>query len=304
MQIRKTRIRSAAHYLKRIGATPEFCVRVRAGDHVELLHELGFSKPLPTGETIVPAARGAISDFNANDKVVVHSELPKEQSSRLVYRTWKDWHGNSHSGMQVRRFETYPREFIQPPCEDLTISEDGGVLFVTSRTIGVDDEADDAVTHLINLFLELFGECELVTPSLEPITKVKKVQWEILPPGEHPWEKAEAAVKRVTSRLDEADRNVVEYRVKEIAKHAPDLVAVGTGGFDGYLVFGFRSKGVYVLESTHLDNATYVFRSDWESLSSLTKREILTANLQHARLVHNGQWGASIRSLFARLAPN
>lgn len=44
------------------------------------------------------------------------------------------------------------------------------------------------------------------------------------------------------------------------------------------------AKNLFVLESTHLDNATYVLKSNWQELSQLTKREILRCELyQHRR---------------------
>ncbi len=49
-------------------------------------------------------------------------------------------------------------------------------------------------------------------------------------------------------------------------------------------------KGVYVLESVHTNNATYVFEQDWEALSQMTKTDILSQQLQRDRVFHTNGW--------------
>lgn len=70
----------------------------------------------------------------------------------------------------------------------------------------------------------------------------------------------------------------------------PDFIAYGRSGFRGYIVFGFCKKNLFILESIFPNNATYIFESDWEGLSKLTKSEILNHNLQKGRLIHNANW--------------
>ena len=51
--------------------------------------------------------------------------------------------------------------------------------------------------HTINMFLEVFGYCEIVDKDENPIgqkIKIKEVSWRILPPGKYPWERAEKAL--------------------------------------------------------------------------------------------------------------
>jgi hypothetical protein len=75
-------------------------------------------------------------------------------------------------------------------------------------------------------------------------------------------------------------------------------MAIGNGGFVGYVVFGFEDTGIYILESAYINNATYVFDEGWEAFSQLTKAKILTQGVHHARIIHNKHWYRSIKSLF------
>lgn len=79
-----------------------------------------------------------------------------------------------------------------------------------------------------------------------------------------------------------------------INAYKPDFIGVGHGGFNGYFVFGFENKNVYILESVFLDNATYVFKENWEHLSELTKNEIINNDIEHIRVIHDKRWKQAI----------
>lgn len=68
-------------------------------------------------------------------------------------------------------------------------------------------------------------------------------------------------------------------------------------GFSRYVVFGFPQKNLYVVESMVYGNATYMFARDWESLSRMTKAEILEGGLHEQRLVHRLGWEDEVRRL-------
>ena len=68
-------------------------------------------------------------------------------------------------------------------------------------------------------------------------------------------------------------------------------------GFSGYLIFGFVDRSLYVLESAHYGNATYILDRDWESLSAMTKAELLDASLHQDRIIHRESWDQRVRDL-------
>lgn len=156
-----------------------------------------------------------------------------------------------------------------------------------------------AITHSINILLEIFGECEILTKDLQPIAPlaIRRLNWEIFPPGAHPWERVKKSIEPIVERAKKGKQDVILRRLEFMNQAVPELIAQGRGGFKGYIVFGFPRKNLYVLESLYYGNATYVFREDWESLSQLTKAEILDGNLQTGRLIHQPDWEREVRRL-------
>jgi hypothetical protein len=64
---------------------------------------IGFESMPSEGEEILPAVCGPATHFNANGRLVIRRDLPKESQSRMIWTSWKDWHGQTHNGMQTSR---------------------------------------------------------------------------------------------------------------------------------------------------------------------------------------------------------
>lgn len=89
------------------------------------LRAIGFDDAPSEGQSVIPSPIGPISTFNANGRETVRRDLPKICQSRMVWSTWNDWHGNRHSGMQVRSQQVYQKELVTPPEEYLTVHARG-----------------------------------------------------------------------------------------------------------------------------------------------------------------------------------
>lgn len=76
-------------------------------------------------------------------------------------------------------------------------------------------------------------------------------------------------------------------------------MAYGANGFNEYLVYGFKSRNLFVFESNQLDQATYVFKGNWEECSKLTKRDVIKGHLCHARIIHCAIWEKEISNLLS-----
>jgi hypothetical protein len=170
---------------------------------------------------------------------------------------------------------------------------------IVSRQLIKTPENFTDIKHVINVFLELFGECDLIRENYQPFIfeNITRLNWRILPPGQYPWEKVREQVKDRIQQLPRGNRPIVENQLEIISNHTPNFVAVGQGGFSDYMVFGFPAKNIYVLESIRTGNATYVFNEDWEVLSQMNKAEILNNNLQQERILHTPNWEAKINQL-------
>lgn len=290
-------VRSLTKILKTVGAAKKvrFTVLLE-GVSEELRKALGFDQNPSVGDYLIPSTMGKYTAFNNNGDIKVRRDLPKESESVMFYGASRDWHGGIHYGIKTRTMDKYPREYIPAPSEILEIIEINGRLHISSSELSLIESEEKRNIHVTNVMLECFSGFEIFDAEKNQIIgpKLKRLQWDVLPPGEYPWDKSKPIIHKATENLDEKDKEVIEYRMRVIAKRKPDFLATGRAGFSGYFVYGFKDKDIYVLESIHLDNATYIFNSEWESLSQLTKSEIINSTIPHQRIIHNGKWSVSV----------
>lgn len=266
--------------------------------------KVGFAAVPQVGEKVLSAIVGPVSRFNAEGSFIRHRDQPMETCYRLHEHKYKEWHGPER--LEATKYvdvpyKRYPRTPIPPPSVELSIVTlpDGRQAISTVSALTVDFENPDKLKHAINLMLELFGFCDVIDKDLLPIgvAPVVSLNWRVLPAGEMPWTQLEQHLKPVLDIQKKGKRPVVEHRLKEINRYSPTFVAVGHGGFTGYVIFGFRKIGLYVLECARYGNATYILEEDWKELSRLTKAEILNQKRHKVRLVHIPSWRARVGAL-------
>lgn len=303
MIIKKRRIRTLGNNLPTVKAGQRVIVGVRdlAGKET-LLKKVGFSN-LDAGATVLPSPTfGPVSDFNANGSYSIHKDKSKETVYRMAEWQWKQWHGRDTIDMSKFvdvPYERYPRTFVPPPGVELKIarSAEGEKLLTTPvYRLGA---TDDQLLHAINLLLEIFGECHVLTEELNDIlgTKAIRLNWRILPEGKRPWKELKNELSPLISGAPEGKRVLIEDRLKTINSFEPDFAAVGTAGFSGYIILGFPTSSTYVLESLYYGNATYVLGKNWETISKMTKAEILSENLHRERIIHRVGWHNRVKNV-------
>lgn len=301
MIITKNRVQNIDKYLKDFNEKESLYVILNDIDrHKNRLILMGFSFALPIGEKVLPSVFGSVSNYNANGKSKKLKDLPKENFYVEQSREIKDWHGNYHSVSTSMRYKRYQTEFIDAPSQELTILEnENKEKIISSDMLIVTDENKELIKHTINLFLELFGECNIVDDEFlsRQKTPIKRVNWNILPKGMMPWEKIREPLLELLEKTDIKSKHDTLNRFEFINDFNPDFVATGNGGFNDYVVFGFTDRNLYVLENSFAGNATYIFSNDWETLSQLSKAEILAENLQIHRLIHRKNWKQNIREI-------
>ncbi|MBA6349490.1 hypothetical protein [Colwellia sp. BRX8-9] len=290
-------VRSLAKLIKVAGSASKVRLTVNlSGLSKELLLKLGFNEKPSVGDYLVPSVLGKYTSFNVNGAVKIRKDLPLEPESVMFHSSSRDWHGGIHSGIRTRTIDKYPRENIPAPSETFEIITINGNSFISSAEIDLNDGDETRNIHLTNIMLECFSEFEIYDLDKEEIVgpRLKRLQWDILPSGECPWSKAKPIILKRTEHLKDNDKKVIEHRMKVISRKNPDFLATGRAGFSGYFVYGFKDLDVYVLESMELDNATYVFNSEWETISKLTKSQIINSDLPHNRIIHNKKWNFSV----------
>jgi hypothetical protein len=131
--------------------------------------------------------------------------------------------------------------------------------------------------------------------SSEWFDDVGVLPWIILPPGEHPFpaliEHFKSLAKKYNEEFDEERLNRI-YSLKPTARHK------GLGKFDRYIICLFKESRKAVLESPFYGNAIYIVEGDWESLSRLTKKELLEDYPREViRVIHSGDWFSRLKEL-------
>jgi hypothetical protein len=301
------RLRSIARRIASIA--PGTAVIVGLGNAEDFRDELvqaGFDPGLVVGERVLPTVVGPVTRFNAEGREIVHRDQPKETVYRQVEWTREEWNGpytQTVTDIVDIPYERYPRTFIEPPGAEIALARDpAGTLVVVSDPIEHDPADERRLLERVNLFGELFGQATLLTGDLEPYMRVRyrRLNWQLLPEGEQPWPDVERHARPIVERMAPNVAAVVKHRLRVLTeRHAPDLTAVGRAGFAGYIVFGYRDKNLYILESLEYGNATYVFDQDWEALSQLSKAQIIRGDLHIERVVHRAGWESRINRLLA-----
>jgi len=274
-------------------------------DNRQILKKIGFTELLNEGETVLPRPIfGSISRFNAEGKYLIHKDQPMETAYRQREWSWEQWAGYHETETKSKivdvPYKRYPRTFIPPPSVELSVVINrGNKKYIVAPEQILDLSNSEKPLHIINLFLEIFGYCEILTEDLGDyvLKNVRRLNWEILPPGKWPWNKIKDKVLPIIQQTNEQKQTVVIHRLKTITKFEPDFSAIGRAGFRGYIIFGFTNKNIYTLESIFTGNATYVFGEKWQSLSQLTKAEILEESLQKDRIIHRKKWDKHINNL-------
>lgn len=302
MYIKKRRIRNPKSYLKLLNPGEEFYISIPlSSTDLDIVGEIGFKSEMNLGEQILPKGIASISNYNAEGKFEKLKNLPMETAYRQGVWRWEDWGGNEHSKIVDIPYKRYQRRFIEPPSEEMTITINSLGKLIISRKFKNTKSAYGEILHCINLFLEIFGECEIINSTLKAPQKVKpiKLNWEILPPGKYPWNVVETSIRESLDKQPNGNKPIIRNRIETISGYSPDFCATGNGGFSGYMVFGFKSINLYILESVYNNNATYVFKDNWETFSKMTKKEVINGGHQFARVIHREGWVSNIKALFA-----
>lgn len=292
IKIKQKRLKSLKKYSPLLKGS-NLIVCVDLNENKSVASEIGFSNDLEQGETVLPTAIGNVSRFNAEGKEIVRRDLPKETHYNSVESpNWGDSYNGTHT--VELPYQKYPRDFIEPPSVELKIS--GDKIISPLMDYNLDEQG---LIHIINLFLELFGECILLNEKFEDFVKVpsKSLNWEVLPMGEMPWERLHGSLKPLLKKLDVKEKVACEERIKTLQSYSPDFTARGSAGFSGYLIFGFKNRDLYVCESIWHGNAIYVFEGGWEELSQKTKAEVLRGGLQKDRIIHAENWKEKLDEL-------
>ena len=292
--IKQTRINSCSCFASATFGSP---ISIRVDDVGRFAHQLkafGFQDTDEGGTSILPCSVNRYARRNAEPFFTVNRSLPKEDYTQTVYWTRYEWAGrgqvNPVTDFSYIKRQRYHRDYFKPYSVYFTLVSDGDKKYIVSDEILYVPDNHEKLVNTVNMVLAAFGECTV--DFAEQTNKVKRVfvNWDILPKGEHPWSSVKDTLGSLAKEHTRTQMELMLRNCESIYARKPDFVAYGRAGFRGYAVFGFTSKSLYILESAFPNNATYVLQNDWETISQLSKAEILSQSLHKARIVHSENW--------------
>lgn len=302
----KKRVVNIENYLINFKENQMFGVGIILDDNsnISVLKKIGFSEKLEIGERVLPKIIGSKSRFNAEGKEVPLKNLPKE--TFYIEREWKWQQWTSFGTEECSRIvwiprERYQREHINAPEVELEIKETfDNKKIIISDFIEYSENNYEKIKHIINLFLELFGSCDVFDEEFKTkllSKKIKKLNWRLLKPGIRSWSTLKEELKSTIDETKKSKKIILEDRLEKINSYSPDFVAIGQAGYSGYVVFGFKDKNKYVLENNSYGNAIYIFDEKWEIISQLTKSEVFYKNLYLERIIHGPTWKEELNKI-------
>lgn len=301
ISINKSRIRSLKAHLPSNLLNKGLSLAVEFEPNANKARRVGFTDAPEAGDTILPKPVGPITRFNAHGREEIRRDQPKETLYRTQQWTHEEWRGKGETETVTSlvdvRYYRYPREAIDGYGLELTIREQSGKLLICLNGDLTYTDEDPRLLAAINIFLEIFGYVEVFDEALGEIMsagQLRRLNWVVLPKGE---KFTEEALKEVLSKSKRI-RPVEMLRQERISAFGPDIRAIGSAGFTGYVIYVFRKKHIAVLESIRYGNASYVIADDnWENLSKMTKQQLLAKSLVETREIHNKSWFDRIQQI-------
>jgi hypothetical protein len=264
----------------------------------------GISYP----RTLLPSPDiGGYSRINVHGKEVVHKELPMiTKTFCMEAPNFGDYSKGSHEICHDR--EVYQRSFIAPKNLEIKIEllgqemRGGEDVYVFKFSINelLDAESDtfeDELHYNANLLQANVGSVDVFasTATREDYLRTVYIGWEILPPGTRDETISRIIGTRTGVTAEQRGRIEQRYRVFERLK--PQSIIRGTSGFQRY--FGAKfADDLVVFENLDYGNALYVMNEDWETLSRMSRLDLLKGDGKgFTRIVHTSGWEAKLERL-------
>jgi hypothetical protein len=125
--------------------------------------------------------------------------------------------------------------------------------------------------------------------ELKDVLAPRRVSWEILPPGKHPFPELVKHFERL--QKGEAGSSIDEERLRKLCEFELTDTYTGSDDFRRYIVFDYSRYGFAILECPFVGNAVYILIGDWKELSRLSKAELLNLDARDTmRITHRGAW--------------
>lgn len=261
------------------------------------LKKFGISDIFKDSETQTPIPAGPRTRANLKGMYIRQQPEVKEETLRHIKYKKKN-------GTKVE-FDRIYNMYKKILLNRLNVSfhfmkDEDGTEFIVSDVLVFDDDFANSKknTHIINLFLEVFGSYEVIRENLSYFIKTDApFEREVLPRGERLDDRNfHEFIEFAERSIKERDRRPLIERANVMKEFAP--IVRKAPGLNGYLAFIFEEKGIVAAESIRENNATYFFKlQDYEDNLMKDKQEVLNNKLMLKRFYHSKdeRWEKNIR---------
>lgn len=227
-----------------------------------------------------PASTGRWSKWNANGREIVRRDLPK------TYHSWTieapDFQGSRTHPITFSREVFRKQRLYGQQIEAAVTRRDeprdslvGSVLLTLQAPY--DEDAEQAYLYAASLARTWFGSATAYRLGEAGIPQVpdQRVSWDFLPDGTVD-EMREAVVKRFGGSAPPQEIEIMIDRLEKVQSLAPEKRLVGSSGLQRYIGYMFGADFV-AFENPRVGNALYLMYRDWESLSQLSRSQLLAS---------------------------
>jgi hypothetical protein len=214
--------------------------------------------------------------------------LPMETHYSEIYWTRHQWvwwwRTKEITEIAYRPYKKYPVKYIEPM--NIEIYKKGTWIYSPVFVLWKDDEI---IKHTINLFLELFGECEILWDKKNPVIKtawLARFNWEFIKPWTT-WNEFKSKVNTIVWKKTEEQKKVIYRRLSVAEKLWFNPISYWVFWFKWYIAFQNKEKTYTIFENVNFGNAIYITDMDWMDFSKKDKQTILNSKIQKDRIIHN-----------------
>jgi hypothetical protein len=246
-----------------------------------------------------PASTGRWSKWNANGREIVRRDLPK------TYHSWTieapDFQGSGTHPITFSREVFRKQRLYGQQIEAAVTRRDEprdslvGTVLLTLQA-PYDEDAEQAYLYAASLARTWFGSATAYSLGETGIPQVpdQRVSWDFLPDGTVE-EMREAVVKKFGGSAPPREIEIMIDRLEKVQSLAPEKRLVGSSGLQRYIGYMFGEDFV-AFENPRVGNALYLMYEDWESLSQLSRSQLLASREgDFDRIIHSARWFERLR---------
>jgi hypothetical protein len=257
-------------------------------------------EPAPPPRTCGPQARRNLDGWE-----VKRTDLEKE--TRDISNWAPNWHSSGYH-LVSRTIEAWPVEHhsaklltISAGVLNLPTQDATSIRFRVDQPLHRDDpDFERDLAFNLRLLREAVGDAHVHSADFtdDDFANIQRVDWELLPAGTG----EDQVLKRLATRkgITEEKLNVAAERLRVLDRLNHDGYIVGAGKFARYFGAKFGTQLV-VLENLDYGNALYAFEENWDSLTQLSRTELIKRRDPGIhRIPHTRGWQSVVRQLLRK----